>query len=163
MACVVFGHAFLSGWSCGYEGARQGGEASSGVRVQGAGRFSSPLLLIGGLTRQVNLEYATLEGAECSFANLTDAKMMRVKAAKVWSVVRAAARLVCFLALPLPYLRHERVALCLLFLCSVARLRVTASLFSCVCALPSVCGPRDDAPTRGCGSLALRLASLIQE
>ena len=134
-----------------------------GSGCAGTGRFSSPLLLIGGLARQVNLEKATLEGAECSGADLTEAKMTAVKAAKVWSVVRAAAHSVCFLALPLPHLRHKRVALCFLFLCSVARLRVTASLLSCVCALPSVYGPRDDAPTRGCGSLALRLASLIQE
>ena len=133
----------------------------SGCRGRGGSR--PPLLLIGGLTRQVILEYATLKGARCSGADLTEAKMEQVKAAKVWSVVRAAARRVCFLALPRSHLRHERVALCLLFLCAVARFRVTASLVSCVCALPSVCGPRDDAPTRGCGSLALRLASLIQE
>ena len=133
----------------------------SGCRGRGGSR--PPLLLIGGLTRQVSLSSATLEGANCSGADLTEANMFRVKAAKVWSVVRAAARRVCFLALPLPPLRHERVALCLLFLCAVARLRVIASLPSYVYALPSVCGPRDDAPTRGCGSLALRLASLIQE
>ena len=134
-----------------------------GSGFRGAGRFSSPLLLIGGHTRQVELQDAKLEGANCYGADLTEANMREVKAAKVWCVVRSAARRVCFLALPLSHLRHERVALCLLILCGVALSLVTASLVSCVCDLPSVCVPRDDAPTRGCGSLALRLASLIQE